>query len=67
MRHARKTATDNNRRDEFSPTSLMELVKNTQQHVIEVDVDALERGGMWAVAQVEIAGKTYQLFPTLTD
>ena len=40
-----------------------QLVSNVSTHTIELDLDALERAGKWGVARVNIAGKTYQLFP----
>jgi hypothetical protein len=42
-------------------------VKKITKHTIELDLEQLERDGLWGVARLEIAGKTYQIFPVASS
>ena len=58
---------DESREFDICPTALIGLVQSKQKQTVEIDIEALERAGVWGVAKLEIAGKTYQLFPVIAD
>lgn len=66
MRHAQQRKTETNDEFDICPTSLIGLASEKKTHTVEVDIEALEEAGLWGVAKLEIAGKTYQLFPVIS-
>lgn len=63
MRSVEAILSDTNESSTKSDRLFPRLVNNVGQHIIELDLDALEQAGKWGTARVNIAGKTYQLFP----